>query len=410
MAIERDICFLFTDHFPYGTGEVFVEKEMPYLCKVFREIKVFPLNKGVGSFRNLPVNVEVIYLHEEGYNNLKDKDLKDVLNLFSVFFYELRVQFSSMIYDLRWNRSYLRNAFQVKQNLKKYLLENGVDLKKVVLYSYWFDTWALSLCILKYSHQLNDVKIISRAHGFDVYKEQARKGYHPFKNFMFRELTCVYPVSKNGANYLKINYERFQDKIKAKYLGTEPAPVLNKVSEHLHIVTCANVTEIKRLYLVPEILQYLPESIKCKWTHLGGGEDLNLLRSKCSKLKPNVEVNFPGNLTKEEINGFYKANPVSVFISVSRSEGLPYSMMEAISFGIPLISTDVGGCSEICTKETGILIPKDFDTRKVAEKLVEFMNSSMNTAEFREDVFRFWDNNFNANRNYFEFYNEISKH
>ena len=50
-------------------------------------------------------------------------------------------------------------------------------------------------------------------------------------------------------------------------------------------------------------------------------------------------------------------------------------MMEAQSFGIPIMSTDVGGCNEICNENTGFLIPKDFTAIDAANKIQEFKNS-----------------------------------
>ncbi|MBO4301339.1 MAG: glycosyltransferase [Desulfovibrio sp.] len=42
------------------------------------------------------------------------------------------------------------------------------------------------------------------------------------------------------------------------------------------------------------------------------------------------------------------------------SEGLPVSMMEAQIVGLPIVSTDVGGVSEIVTPGTGLLLPASY--------------------------------------------------
>ena len=43
---------------------------------------------------------------------------------------------------------------------------------------------------------------------------------------------------------------------------------------------------------------------------------------------------------------------IDLFINTSSSEGVPVSIMEALSVGIPIIATDVGGTKEIVTKTT----------------------------------------------------------
>lgn len=48
-----------------------------------------------------------------------------------------------------------------------------------------------------------------------------------------------------------------------------------------------------------------------------------------------------------------------LFVLPSYREGLPNSLIEAGSFGIPLVATDINGCNEIIVeKETGILVEK----------------------------------------------------
>ena len=44
---------------------------------------------------------------------------------------------------------------------------------------------------------------------------------------------------------------------------------------------------------------------------------------------------------------YYKNNIIDIFINLSASEGIPVSIMDAISFGIPCIATNVGGTGEI---------------------------------------------------------------
>jgi glycosyltransferase involved in cell wall biosynthesis len=82
--------------------------------------------------------------------------------------------------------------------------------------------------------------------------------------------------------------------------------------------------------------------------------------------------------------------------------------MEAQSYGIPIMSTDVGGCNEICNDETGFLIDPDFDARDVSDRIREFSNSSKNTHEFHQKCKQYWEMHFNADVNYKEFTSSIN--
>jgi glycosyltransferase involved in cell wall biosynthesis len=70
----------------------------------------------------------------------------------------------------------------------------------------------------------------------------------------------------------------------------------------------------------------------------------------------NGHAEFKGELP---IDGVMKELSESdIFVNPSYSEGLPTSVVEAASVGLPIISTDVGGTNEIIQDGvTGILIP-----------------------------------------------------
>jgi len=71
-----------------------------------------------------------------------------------------------------------------------------------------------------------------------------------------------------------------------------------------------------------------------------------------------------------------------IFVNPSYSEGLPTSVMEAASIGLPIIATDVGGTKEIITTgKTGILV-KAGDVGQLAEELCRLCANS----ELRENL------------------------
>ena len=59
----KETLFLITDHFPYGTGEPFLEDELPFLSEAFDEVILLARNKGKGM-RPVPANVRVVPLRK----------------------------------------------------------------------------------------------------------------------------------------------------------------------------------------------------------------------------------------------------------------------------------------------------------------------------------------------------------
>ena len=109
-------------------------------------------------------------------------------------------------------------------------------------------------------------------------------------------------------------------------------------------------------------------------------------------------------VSNEKILEYYSQNYVDLFINVSDNEGIPVSIMEAMSAGIPVVATDVGGTAEIVNEKNGYLIDIDFNPNKVAEIIDAYLNSPMMIQEeFRREAYSMWKNNYDAAGNYSNF-------
>ena len=120
-----------------------------------------------------------------------------------------------------------------------------------------------------------------------------------------------------------------------------------------------------------------------------------------------ITVEFKGRVPNVEILDFYKNNQVDLFMTTSAMEGLPMTLIEAASFGIPLLGTNVGGIPEIINDQTGMLIPEYPDPLAVADMIEDFKLDHGNSILFRRSVKECWKNNFESMKNYTEFYEDI---
>jgi glycosyltransferase involved in cell wall biosynthesis len=388
----------------------FVMNELRNLSLNFEEVRVYIQKENVVKINF--TNVNVITLNFKHYNTkvvLRAHFFEFLLLLVKEFFYYpkyliYRTEFKSSISEL------LRAIF-LADKIKA--LEKARTNKKIFFYTYWFNQWAMVLAILSKNKYINT--FYSRAHGTDIYEHRVPVIKRlPFRWFQLKQVDKVLSVSRSGSNYLKEKYPAYSHKISTLRLGTTDYGVAPFNTEAVFtLVSCAKIRNIKRIHLIAEILQHTKMAIK--WIHLGsensGDPTLPLLRENLKRLErdhKNIEIDFRGELSNEEILKIYATESVNLFISVSETEGLPVSMMEAISFGIPILATDVGGCKEIVTSDTGILIPKDFDAVLVAEELERFAISHKNASPFRKGVRGFWEKNFQNNVNFASFITYLS--
>ena len=68
------------------------------------------------------------------------------------------------------------------------------------------------------------------------------------------------------------------------------------------------------------------------------------LKSKVDSFPDNIQVILKGWVPNKKVIEFYRTNPVNLFLNFSFQEGIPVSIMEAISFGIPILAFIVSNC------------------------------------------------------------------
>ena len=103
---------------------------------------------------------------------------------------------------------------------------------------------------------------------------------------------------------------------------------------------------------------------------------------------------------------FYKKNQIDVFVNVSDAEGVPVSIMEALSCHIPVVATDVGGVSDMVIHgENGLLLPYKVSIEEIANALfqIELFKSEI----IRDNAYELFVKRYNAVNNYPQFIREL---
>jgi len=390
-----DTIVLYTTYYPYEGSEPFIANELQHLLKHFKRVVLLPyIQKGKPV--EVPEGVEVLTWQTPVSKKITKASIGRII-MGEIRHGENRTAFVKYFRTMRYTiktRGYEAVALQN-------LLEEH-KLKDALHYCYWFDHFAQVLAILKDEGQISN--LVSRVHGYDLYHQRSKMGLIPFRYFMMNMMDAVIAISQNGKDYLSVLYPHYADKIHCSYLGTSDSGVLQlELPEEFTIVSCASARPVKRLELFFKAFKQL--NFPARWIHLGDGESLKSIRKEIDKLPAHLKVELRGNLSNEAVLEFYKTTPVSCFVNVSESEGLPVSIMEAISFGIPVLATDVGGTAEIVKSECGELLPADILPGDLSVKLEEWASKSKsyNRAQIRG----FWANNFNESTNYESFCNKL---
>lgn len=390
--------YFFTNHYPYG-GESFVGNEIEALSPVYSKIKLFSTSKGTVKER-LPSNTELVQLNPAigGRLKLLMDNFSLVVAIFSLD-YSNNTDKKNFFKKLRYNLSLLLNTIALSEELAKEIEKDKTEKDFV---SFWMDEWTLALSILCHKKRITD--FVFRVHQHDLYIDNNPTQYIPFRYFNIKMAKAVFPDSNRGVKFLKdLNY--FPEKIKVGHLGVVDKGTNPFSKNGFTIVSCSALLNRKRVDLIADVLKLV--TVPVKWVHFGAKgenvESFDQLKLKCGSLPSNVSVDLKGDVSYSDLLQFYKNTPVNLFITLTRAEGLPVSVIEAVSFGIPVLATDIMGLPDVVTEESGILISPDLEKEKIATILNDFPSGNKNTKEFRERTKEFWKYNFNSDVNYSKF-------
>ncbi|RAX20380.1 group 1 glycosyl transferase [Actinomyces sp. Z5] len=281
---------------------------------------------------------------------------------------------------------------------------------EVVFYSYRFAYQPHMAARLR--RRFRRTASVARAHRADLYEEYSPRGYLPLRAQTVADLDRIYLVADHGLRYLLDRHPEAADKAVVARLGTTdhgvPAAVPPR-REGLRIVSCSTIVPIKRLDLLVEALA--GTELPVQWDHFGEGELREQLQAQAdAELPANVSLTWRGFVRNADLVEEYVHSPRHLLVNVSASEGVPVSIMEALSAGIPVVATDVGGTGELVrTGVNGILLPADPTPAQVRGAIEQIAGLDEDAyADLRAGARRTWEERCDARALYTRFAAELS--
>ncbi len=128
-----------------------------------------------------------------------------------------------------------------------------------------------------------------------------------------------------------------------------------KISNGMNLTFLGLIGERKGIFdLLKVVKRLIDDGIEAK-LRIGGNGEIDRLREEITDLDLSDNVNFLGWISKDQKDFLLKET--DIFLLPSYGEGMPMSIIEAMSYSIPVISTSVGGVPELVSDgETGFLI------------------------------------------------------
>lgn len=389
---------LVTQGFPLGNSERgFLETEYDLLTKKF---KVYIL--ALTSEKSQDIDEESVHVFDDykphilevpkqlAYKEVRHDILIARANC-NIFKWSKRCK-DILCYSARAEHMYREICSMVEQY--------NIDL----IYTYW--CIPATIAALRLKNNLQQLKVITRFHGFDVYRERTANDWQPLRDLISTRADLLVFACEYAKKYYM---NTFNDNVRSivSYLGTKEVGIISKLlQKKLKIVSCSAIIPLKRVQMIAEVIALISETIEVEWHHIGGPmTNYDFLDRK------GVFYKIWGEVNHETVIDIYKEIKPDMFITLSISEGgAPVSIQEAFSMGIPAIGTDVGGISELIEDaKTGFLLSSETSVYEVSNLINRYyMLTNKEKSLLSLNSYEKWKTMFNAENNANDFINIVN--
>lgn len=397
---------LITDSFPFGgiTEQMFVMPEMQELSREFERVVVMP-TIAIGPQFDIafPEDVEISTFWLE-YPDWRSRVRRSRFAFMPDIWKMVKgsVSYKSMTYAMA-AKTFCR-AIQV------WMKRESLDWSSTLFYTFWLDLATSGLALATRRH---DVNFFTRAHGHDVYMDRALA----LRRFTVEKSKAVFTAGYAGELYLKSLYPESAGKIAQRRLGSTKYDRALLSGHHvakdrnITFLSVARVDEGKRVelnFMLLKALAIARPSTEVRWIHVGSGPAFDRLCQTVSDGCPdNLSIDMRGALLNEEVHKIYSTEEVDWFMLLSDREGLPIAVCEALSYGVPVVATDVEGSREAVDDECGLLLDKYPATEEFVRGIVPYLDSDYRMERLRQGAFKRWSELFDASVLRHDFVKEI---
>ncbi len=310
---------------------------------------------------------------------LKDRNSLSISKIFFCFFFTIRYlkcffNLHSFVYGVKSLGYFLRTDLEA---IKK----NSTDLHCQ------FATQSAILGLMLKEYFKTSVTYSLTFHAYDIYVK------NKWFNILVDNATKVFSISNFNINYVLTNY-KIKDKSKVIYspLGVFPPMITEspETSAVLRIGFLSYFVEMKGIFYLLSAIKELKKSDLSFILHIAGDGPLrNEMESYIEENNLSDNMKFHGLIKNKEKDLFFRDLDVFILPSISKgieTDGLPVVLMEAVSYGVPIISTNISGIPEICINDYNGYLIEERSVVGIVDAIAKFRKNSDRWSEFSRNA------------------------
>ena len=219
--------------------------------------------------------------------------------------------------------------------------------------------------------------IINHIHGADFkefYLSASKRKKDRIKK-VYDKCTVIVALSKEWENNLK----RIVDEKKIIVIENYGVLNLSAIKERQekkntnNILFLGFVCKRKGCYDIPQIVEIVKKDIPdVKFVLAGSGEIKQVKSIVPDTIKENIV--FPGWVRDKQKDNLLRE--ADLFFLPSYYEGMPMSILEAMSYGLPIVSTSVGGITKIVHDKENGFVAEPGDIEKLSKSIITLLTDT----------------------------------
>lgn len=235
--------------------------------------------------------------------------------------------------------------------------EKICNTKDISIHAQFATQTAILATMFKIYYSKKKIEIHFTFHAYDIFVKNR------WFKFLVNNSEKAFSISHFNITYVCQQYKVNPNKIAYSPLGVFSPSTLSTThfSDTLNIGFMSFFVEMKGLYyLLPAIKTLKEKGISLKLHIAGDGPLKDYINTFIQDNNLHNHIICYGLIKNDQKENFFKILNVFLLPSISKgmeTDGLPVVLMEAVSYGVPIISTNISGIPEICIDEfNGYLI------------------------------------------------------
>lgn len=215
--------------------------------------------------------------------------------------------------------------------------------------------------------------------------------YNIIERLSLFKTDIIIAQSESSKYYLISKYSTIEDKITVIPFGADSDKFYPRDKKRMRqkhgipigqnvILYAGRFSDVKNISLLINAFSEVRQGDDWQLLLAGEGETEHEIRDLIQSKDLDPFVSFLGYLPQNELGEVMSLS--DCFVLTSISEGGPKVIREAISCGLPVVSTDVGEANEIITNGENGYVVEEFESKAIASRIQDVINSQ---ETFRQD-------------------------